>query len=382
MILPSLDTQVYLAVCGKFHAFSLAREYALRGHLAGLYAADQHFAPPAGVPSSRFHNRWDFKLWRIAGRYAPAVTGHSTKREYAAFDRWIDRCFDKLPGGVFHGWNTHVSQTLKHLDPSLWLRCVERSCPHNLFQHRLLQEESARLDLPYSADADALEAAVQELYDADVIVAPSQYSAGSYDDPVLRAKIRVNPLGANYSYREREATAPRPLRLLLVGNAFLRKGTHDLIEAFRLIDDPAAELWIRGEVPPEYRRRIVDPRIKVFSAVTYERLQRLYREATMFCLPSVDEGFGMVALEALSYGLPVIYTDHCGVADVLTPAVGMRVPIRSAQAIAAAVRVIAGWRPEDFERFDQERAAVLAATTWRNCADRMMRDVYRRPQAS
>jgi glycosyltransferase involved in cell wall biosynthesis len=378
----SSDPQIYLAVCGKFHAFSLAREYSRMGRLAGLYAVDQRLKPPPGVASDRFHNRWDLKLWRVAGRYAPAVAAHSLAREYAIFDRWIDRRFDKLPGGVFHGWNTHVSRTLKHLDPSRWLRCVERSCPHNLFQHQLLQEESARLDLPYSADAEALAVAVQELYDADIIVAPSQYSAGSYEDPVLRAKLRVNPLGANYSYRERTPSEGRPLRLLLVGNAFLRKGTHYLIEAFSRIDDPKAELWIRGEVPIEYRRRITDPRISLIPAVSFEKLQQLYRDATLFCLPSVDEGFGMVALEALSYGLPVIYTDHCGVADVLTPSVGVRVPIRSPEAIASAVRTIADWQREDFDRFDRDRAAVLASTTWRHCAERMMSGVYRRAQPS
>ena len=127
------------------------------------------------------------------------------------------------------------------------------------------------------------------------------------------------------------------LKVLAIGNDFLRKGVHYLVEAFKLIDDPGAELWIRGEVPDVYRKRIVDPRVTIIPPVLPERLRRLYETADVFVQPSIDEGFGMTVIEALGYGLPLVITEHVGAKDLLTPDVAVTVPIRDAKAIAAGI---------------------------------------------
>lgn len=371
-----MNKQVYLAVCGKFHAFSLASQYAARDRLGALYCADRKLSPPAGVQRSRYHNRVDIKLWRMLAARTPFRLGHSYDREHAIFDSWLWGKIRHEPGGIYHGWNTSAPQTLKRLDPNRWLRCIERSCPHNQFQHDLLRDESARLDVPYFKDPAELQSAIQELYDTDVIVAPSSYSAGSYTDPVLKKKVRVNPLGANLPLRPappRTAGAPR---VLMVGNAFLRKGTHYLVEAFKRVRGPDAELWIRGEVPDCYRARVTDRRVKLLPAVSFDRLNELYRTATIFCLPSVDEGFGMAALEALSYGLPLIVTEHCGVRDVLSDAVAEIVPIRNPDAIADAIERVRSWDAARWARFETERARILMENTWDQCASRMLLNVY------
>jgi len=366
---------IYLAANGRFHAFPLASEFARMGHLGGLYAADHHILPPPAVPAGKYHNRWELKLWRSGARISGFPFGYSLERSSRLFDRWLIRQLVRESGGILHGWNSHVSRTLQDLDPAKWLRCVERSCPHNQFQHDVLLREGDFTGVPYQKDPEFLAASIQELYDADVIITPSQYSARTFVDPELRAKVRINPLGGNFPCRARLPKSA-PLRVLLVGNAFLRKGTHYLIEAFKLISDASAELWIRGEVPAAYRRRIDDPRVKILSRVSGTELDRLYREATLFCLPSVDEGFGMVALEAISHGLPIIYTENCGVADILQADVGRKVPIRSPEALASAIDQVRGWTADDFCRFDLARATVLAENTWGQCAERMISSVY------
>src|SRR5204862_3501367 len=126
-----------------------------------------------------------------------------------------------------------------------------------------------------------LHEAIEELYLADIISAPSRYSAQSYMDPVLRTKLRVNPLGCNFRMQPQFSRAREPLRVLMIGNEFLRKGTHYLIEAFRLINEPSARLKIRGSVPTEYARRIQDPRIELVAPVTKSRLATLYRWANV-----------------------------------------------------------------------------------------------------
>jgi glycosyltransferase involved in cell wall biosynthesis len=242
-----------------------------------------------------------------------------------------------------------------------------------MVQQELLEEEARLLGLAFPRDSQRLDQAIEELYMADVISTCSNYSASSYVDPVLKAKVRVNPLGCNKLAIPQPIKRTGPLRVLMVGNAFLRKGTHYLIEAFRQIRDRDAELWIRGDVPDQYRHRIQDPRVRIFSAVTAKRLDRLFRDATVFCLPSIDEGFGMVVLEALAYGLPVVVTENVGARDVLNPLVSRTVPIRDPGGLAEAIE----WgRIQPSDAILDEARTILARNTWAASAERQVRNVY------
>ena len=155
-----------------------------------------------------------------------------------------------------------MRRTFRALKGEGWKLCLERSCPHNAFQDQLLRDEARRLGLNFHSDPETLEEAIEELYLADIISVPSRYSAQSYHDPILKSKLRINPLGCNIIMRPLFFRSRMPLRVLMVGNDFLRKGTHYLIEAFRLIKEPSARLKIRGGVPKEYARRIQNPRIR------------------------------------------------------------------------------------------------------------------------
>jgi glycosyltransferase involved in cell wall biosynthesis len=159
----------------------------------------------------------------------------------------------------------------------------------------------------------------------------------------------------------------------MVGNEFLRKGTHYLIEAFRLVKESNAELKIRGGVPKEYEQRIRDPRIQVIPPVTRSALDALYRWANVFCLPSIDDGFGLVALEALSYGLPLVVTENVGAADVLNSSIARVVPIRDHRAIEAAIRWASDLDPDHVWR---EAATVLEQNSWALSAKRQLDNVY------
>jgi glycosyltransferase involved in cell wall biosynthesis len=235
-----------------------------------------------------------------------------------------------------------------------------------------MAEESRALDVPYVHNMRALERSIEELHFADIIVAPSTYSANSYTTPELKRKVRINPLGGNVKYLERPSKAPG-FKILLVGNNFLRKGTHYLVEALKLIQDPRAELWIRGEVPDSYRKRIHDSRVTIIPPVMPNRLKELYQTADVFVQSSIDEGFGMTVFEALGYGLPLVVTENVGAKDLLSPEVAITVPIRDPSAIARAIEAA---RHLPGPSFDAARKAILEKNTWSACAQRMIDRVY------
>ena len=364
--------KITLSVAGKFHAISLAKEYAKRNVLSDLYCISRKFEVPFGIPKKSYHNRIDLAWYQAIGSRIP-INIYSHKTKNYIFDAWIKRSLINKEPGILHGWNGCSYETFKTINKLGWKTCVERSCPHNQVQHDLLTEEADLIGVNYIQDKEKLAKQIEELYLADTIVCPSSYSASSYTDPELIKKVKCVSLGSNFKYRERNSSKKEGLRILMVGNSFLRKGTHYLIEAMKQIDDPKAELWIRGEIPAAYRERIKDPRIKIFDAVSADRLKELYQTADVFVQPSIDEGFGMTVLEALSFGLPLVVTENVGAKDVLNNKVATVVPIRDASALANGILSV---QHKADSNFDKERTHIINTYTWARCADKMIKDVY------
>lgn len=365
------DDQVTLAVSGKFHAFHLASEYAKMQKLSMLYAAHRTIQPPKYLTSKQYKNRFDLAVASYISARLP-LFGFTQAKKDEVFDAWMVKNLKNKAPSILHSWNGNSYKTFNALKNTDWLKCVERSCPFNLYQHELLRAEADFLNVEYIKDESLLKREIEELYLADVIVAPSQYSASTYQDPELIKKVKINPLGANIQYKERNARNPTFI-VLMVGNYFLRKGTHYLIEAFKLIQRSDAELWIRGDVPDNYSKRINDKRVKIIPPVLPDKLIELYQSADVFVQPSIDEGFGMTVFEALAFGLPLVVTENVGAKDLLNSQVSITVPIRNPEALSQAIQ-IAIEMPS--KTFDEARKKIIDQVSWTVCAQRMFESVY------
>lgn len=101
--------------------------------------------------------------------------------------------------------------------------------------------------------------------------------------------------------------------ILFVGRATERKGAFDLIEAFGALETQA-QLYIIGRGNEEAIRSACE-RNGVWGSTTllgeipHHQLPEFYTAADVFCLPSYSEGFGMVNLEAMACGTPVVTSD-------------------------------------------------------------------------
>lgn len=92
-------------------------------------------------------------------------------------------------------------------------------------------------------------------------------------------------------------------RILFIGRDWERKGGPALLQAFSEVREshPAAELVIVGAKP-----EITMPNCRVLGDMPMDRLSALYASASIFCVPSLSEPFGVVFLEAMMHRLPVI----------------------------------------------------------------------------
>jgi len=134
--------------------------------------------------------------------------------------------------------------------------------------------------------------------------------------------------------------------ILSAGNLIPQKRFAELVEAFSMVHEgmPDAQLVIVGAGPEEPRLATlasqlgVDQCIRLLGRIPHAALLSLYGEADVFCLASEDEGFGIVYLEAMAHGVPVIGSAGEGIADVIVNGEnGLLVPPGDKQAIAAAL---------------------------------------------
>ncbi len=124
----------------------------------------------------------------------------------------------------------------------------------------------------------------------------------------------------------------KPRRIGLVGQIAPHKGHDDAVEAMRLLDK-GFQLLIAGEGDPAYIAKLKRRTLGLPVAfVGFVALPDYFAEIDMLIVPSWQEPFGIITLEAMSAGIPVIGT---GPADVLR---GTLVPPHDPQALAAAIR--------------------------------------------
>jgi len=108
-------------------------------------------------------------------------------------------------------------------------------------------------------------------------------------------------------------TPERPMRVLFLGLINLRKGVARLLEAARILRDEPVEFWMVGPVEIANASTITDAgRLKCFGAVTRKQADEYYRNADVFTLPTLSDGFALTQLEAQAQGLPIIASKFCG----------------------------------------------------------------------
>lgn len=130
--------------------------------------------------------------------------------------------------------------------------------------------------------------------------------------------------------------------ILYVGSLTENKGIHVLINAFKIISTniPDYKLQIVGdgyyvkELVKLVRELELEDRIEFTGAQPQTYVADMMRKASILVLPSLSEGLGVVLLEALASGTPVVGTNIGGIPDVITPEVGMLVPPGNPRALA------------------------------------------------
>jgi starch synthase len=212
--------------------------------------------------------------------------------------------------------------------------------------------------------AEKLQRKDLELKCADVVIVASAFTratlAGALEP---KTPVFVVPYGAPaVCSTERPATRPdRPLRVLFAGTLTQRKGVSYFLKACGLLSD-AVEVTIIGRkqggpcAPLEAALR----RYRYIPSVPHQEMLAEMGRQDVLVFPSLFEGFGLVILEAMAQGVPVITTTATGGPDVITDGSdGFIVPLRDAEAIATRL---------EFLIRDRERLRAMSAAARQKAA--------------
>jgi glycosyltransferase involved in cell wall biosynthesis len=206
--------------------------------------------------------------------------------------------------------------------------------------------------IDYGRGLNVLERAVDRMLgrriirSARTVIAVSDFTADFVRSLVPDAPIEMVRSGVDHDRFAAAvgARSPRPHpTVLTVRRLVPRNGVDSLVEAWRLAGLGAgAELVIGGagpEIEDIQRLAAGDPSIRIMGYVPDDDLPTLYQDADLFVLPSRSgEGFGLVALEAMASGLPVLATSSGGVVDIVKDGVnGRLVPPNDVPALAEAL---------------------------------------------
>jgi alpha-maltose-1-phosphate synthase len=177
----------------------------------------------------------------------------------------------------------------------------------------------------------------QEIHQASVVFVPSTYTARTLTTENIKGEILINPFGSPPACHIDESPGSDtkgPLKVLFVGSVQQRKGISYMFDAVESLAKHVS-LTIVGSVPSRFP--LIEAHLakhQYYNYLPHNELLPLMRQHDVLILPSISDGFGLVILEALSQGLPVIASENTGGPDVITGGVnGWVVPIRSSEAI-------------------------------------------------
>jgi glycosyltransferase involved in cell wall biosynthesis len=153
---------------------------------------------------------------------------------------------------------------------------------------------------------------------ARLVVATSQYSrrriAEAYGVPAEKIVVVPEPVDvARWTALGAEAPADPPA-VLAVAHLYPRKNIDALLRACGVLRGAGRRFqgWIVGDGPcrakwEALRDRLgLQSQVRFLGTVPFRELRARYARASIFCLPSRQEGFGIVFLEAMAAGLPVV----------------------------------------------------------------------------
>jgi glycosyltransferase involved in cell wall biosynthesis len=296
--------------------------------------------------------------------HAWAVQG--VHQSMAWFDRWCATRLDTVDADAVICYENAALQTFRAARKRGMTTILDAASFHHAWQDR-------HYDYPESDAAHARITAHKdkEIVQADHVLTVSELARESYiEGGVAPEQVTAIPVGCDLSLFAQSEKAQRadpetPFTFIFAGHAGRRKGIDILIEASAQLDQQGVShrVWVAGGEDPGISWEDA-PSLTRLGRLSQERLAERFRQADALVLPSRHDSFGMVVVEALATGCPVLLSEQTGAKQAIIP--GESGWILPAEDTAAWVEQMA-WcvaHPEQVRAMASEAHAAAQHYTW------------------
>lgn len=371
--------KVSIATACKIHSVYLAKELEKRRVDYRLYNTHPVFSPDV----KRQHVKTNYLVLgtNTAFNFVPAI------RDRLRWNSFKDIYFDQVTGRKISRWNPDIHHgfacysydtfdRLKKNNPNTRL-VLDRASPHMRFKQNLLAREFKKMKVPFIPEPEfSVKRQLAEYEKAEKILILSSFVRNSFvSSGVDEEKLVQVPYGVKYPAEVPEKKDD-VFRVLCVGGYAYRKGVPYLIQAFSELNLENSELLLVGRIKHEVQPFIdkyvqKGANIRLIARIPHEEIGATYANASVYCMPSISDGWGLVVTEAMSYGVPPVVSENTGAKDAISSGKsGFVIPTGDVKAIKAKLQYFYD-NPQEIRRMGQRARAVAKKYNWDLYGDRI-----------
>lgn len=377
------SVKVAISVPGRFHLFYLAQELLRRDYLSQLITSYPKFeVAKYGIPKEKVSSVVIKEIIERGWRRLPSFLRRIYNPQYRIhqlFDACAARALRRAD--LVTGSSSVFLATLRKAKSFGAVTVVDRGSSHIRAQYEILKEEYARWGMtpaPFQAPhPGVVERELREYEEAEYIAISSVFAKKTFiAHGVPNHKLIHIPYGVNLSSFRQIPKTDKLFRVIFVGGMTLRKGVQYLLQAFSELRLRNAELLLVGaltdEMKPFFKR--YKGSYRWIDAAPQAELYKYYSESSVFVLNSVEDGFGMVIIQAMACGLPVIATDHTGALDIVRDGIdGFIIPIRDTWALKEKLLFLYEHKEQSATMGASAKARVSSGFRWEDYGSKMIR---------
>ena len=231
----------------------------------------------------------------------------------------------------------------------------------------------------YLVDKKCADSYGKEAQNADIHIVASTFSKqASMYNGIDEKHIIVAPYGVDKkTFHLMEKDYQSGLKILFVGELDQRKGIYQILEAAKQLSGLNIEFNLIGtgrEVCPELYKPY-EKYVNFLGRVSFDKIPEKYGINHIFIFPSMGDGFGLVILEALSSGLPVIASRNCLGPDIIQDGYnGFLVDAGETGQLVDKIK----WFYEHMEQLPQFQENAIESVkqmTWENYEDNLVQQL-------
>jgi len=330
------------------------------GHEVHLFCGEFRVAAPLGVTAHRIAA---LRLGRTAqllslALRAPKMIAQAACDIVLSFDRMPDCDVLRCGGGTHRGFLNRLAEEGGTLG-RLWQTA-------SAYHRTILALEKRQYQSPRVKRIIAVSAEVKRDIMSNYEISSDRISV-LYNGVDVRRFYPEKRTLFGHGVRARWKIPPDAPLVLFVGSGFRRKGLHRLLAAWNAPELARAYLLVVGSDARLGRYRTWADSIapgRIVFAGRQDQIENYYGAADVVALPSLQEAFGNVVLEALASGLPVVVSRAVGAAEILSGSLAEGIVDRPDDPEEISARLVSLLAKTAVPALGQEARSVAEAYSW------------------